>query len=179
MAACPRSFFLKGHSRKVNIHLCCHSACIQPSRPHGARSFLLCFLFFFFLFTSVLFRYVRVAPGLTSLTGVLFRWLLQATEREGSSGNCRILPGCYLQSPDTAKDRRQNAASYIEDLQRYKDLLLNRCLDGRWRALLLWRTRGNPNMWILCTARPLESRRTTTSLIWHTDCCSSTPRGEL
>lgn len=47
MAACPRSFFLKGHSRKVNIHLCCHSACIQPSRPHGTRSFLLCFLFFF------------------------------------------------------------------------------------------------------------------------------------
>lgn len=177
MAACPRSFFLKGHSRKVNIHLCCHSACIQPSHPHGARSFLLCFLFFFSLHLCS--SGMCVAPGLTSLTGVLSRWLLQATEREGSSGNCRILPGCYLQSPDTAKERRRNAASYREDLLRYKDLLLNRYLDGRWRALLLWSTSGNPNMWNLCTARPLESRRTTTSLIGHTDCCSSTPRGEF
>lgn len=103
MAACPRSFFLKGHSRKVNIHLCCHSTCIQPSRPRGARAFLLCFLFFFFLYICAL-PVCAWPPGLTSLTGVLSRWLLQATEREGSSGNCRILPGCYLQSPDTAKE---------------------------------------------------------------------------
>lgn len=111
MAACPRSFFLKGLSRKVNFHLCCHSTCIQPSRPHTARSFLPWLSFFFLYICS---PGMCAAPGLTSLTGVLSRLLLEATEREGSSGNCRILPDCYLQSPDTAKERRPKVASYIE-----------------------------------------------------------------
>lgn len=119
IAACPRSFFLKGLSRKVNIHLRCHSTCIQPSYPHIARSFLLLFLLFFPL--HLRFSGMCAAPGRNQL-GLL----LEATGREGSSGNCRILPGCYLQSPDTAKERRHNGASYMDNLQRYKDLLLNR-----------------------------------------------------
>lgn len=153
---------------------------MHPAEPSSRRSrFSSLLSFFFFSFTSVLFQYVRgplASPAWLVCYPDGCSRLRRGRGLQGIAGSS-LAATC---SPLILQKRwRQNAASYMEDLQRYKDLLLSRCLDGRWRALLLWRTSGNPNMWTLCTARPLESRRTTTSLIWHTDCCSSTPRGEF
>lgn len=131
---------------------------MHPAELSSHRSLFSSLLSFIYLFSFRLCSSgMCVTSGLTSLTGVLSRWLLEATEREGSSGNCRILPGCYLQSPDTAKERRQNVVSYIDDLQRYRDLLPNKSCFGVLEG----------NMWNLCTTRPPGKRRTTTSLISH------------
>lgn len=115
-------------SRKVNIHLCCHSTCIQPSWPHTTRSFLPLLSFFFF--TSVLFLYVcgarphqldwRRYPGCCSR-------LRRGRGFEGIAGSS-LAATC---SPLILQKRGDGTVLHIDDLQRYKNLLSNRCLYRR------------------------------------------------